>query len=135
MSQTPARFLLPASVRTSWPPSAKRSLKIGVFGPFLVGTEVAQPTGAHQVDHQNELAVIGREEQSLRPPPGAGEARAVERRERRVERLQRRDVGRSGLLDRASRHLGVEELPPGLDFGQLGHERSVTVRAPGAVRR
>ena len=33
-SQTPARFFLPASVRTSSPPSSKRSRNIGVFGPF-----------------------------------------------------------------------------------------------------
>ena len=33
--QTPARFFLPASVRTSSPPSAKRSWNIGRAGPFF----------------------------------------------------------------------------------------------------
>src|SRR5262249_17081264 len=36
-SQTPARRLAPASVRTSSPPSAKRSRNIGVLGPFAPG--------------------------------------------------------------------------------------------------
>ena len=37
-SQTPARFFLPASVRTSSPPPVKRSRNIGVFGPFAPGS-------------------------------------------------------------------------------------------------
>ena len=94
-SQTPARRFAPASVSTSSPPSSKRSRNIGVFGPFSPGVEVAQPAGAHQVHHQHELAVVGREEEPLRPPPRALEAFALERRERRVERLQRRDVRRA----------------------------------------
>ena len=36
-SHTPARFFLPPSVRTSSPPSAKRSENIGFAGPFLPG--------------------------------------------------------------------------------------------------
>ena len=70
-SQTPARRLAPASVSTSSPPSSKRSRNIGVFGPFAPGREVLQPAGAHQVHHQHELAVVGREEEPLRPPARA----------------------------------------------------------------
>ena len=94
--------------------------------------EVADPAGAHQVHHQRQLAVVGREEQPLRPPPGAREALALERRERRVERLQRGDVSRAGLLDRASAHVGVEGPPPGLDFGQLRHGLSLTAASTGS---
>ena len=36
-SHTPARFFLPASVRTSSPPSAKARRNIGVFGVFAPG--------------------------------------------------------------------------------------------------
>ncbi len=35
-------------------------------------------------------------------------------------------VRQAGFLDRASLDVGVEELPPRLDFGQLGHVWSLT---------
>ena len=47
----------------------------------------------------------------------AGELRALEGGERRVERLQRRDVRRPRLLDRAPRHLRIEAASPRFDFG------------------
>ena len=82
------------------------------------GREVAQPPGAHQVDAQDELAVLGGEEQVL---ARAG-ARPRSRRpssvaQRRVERLHGRDVRRPGLRDRATRDERVELAHPRLDFG------------------
>ena len=101
-SQTPARFRLPASVSTSSPPSSKRRRKTGVFGPCSPGREIADPPGAHQVNHQRQLAVLGRKEQSLCPSVGARDPLAGERRERRIERLQRCDMRGAGLRDRAA---------------------------------
>ena len=50
---------------------------------------------------------------------------ALERRERRVERLQRRDVRRPGLHDRERAHRLVELATPGLHLRKLGHLTSV----------
>jgi hypothetical protein len=68
--------------------------------PLFTGGEVAKPPRGHQVNEQHELAVLGRKEQPLASPLGARESPAVERRKRRVEGLQSRDVRRPGLLDR-----------------------------------
>ena len=38
--------------------------------PVLAGAQVAQAARAHQVHHEHELAVVGREEQALRAPLG-----------------------------------------------------------------
>ena len=124
-SQTPARFFEPASVRTSCAPPSNSSRKAGAFGPFSPGAQVAEPARGHQVDEQHELAVLGREQEPLRPPPRAREPPALERRERRVERLQRRDVRRPGLHDRERAHRLVELATPGLHLRELGHLTSV----------
>ena len=94
-SHTPARFFEPASVSCSSPPSAKRSRNIGVFAPFAAGGDVLEPPGAHQMHHQDELAVGGRQQEPLGAPLDAAEALPVERGDRRVERLQRGDVRRA----------------------------------------
>src|SRR5205807_4208453 len=60
----------------------------------LAEAQEAEPPGGHQVDEQDELAVVGREEEALGPPARACEAATLERRERRVVGLQRRDVRR-----------------------------------------
>ena len=54
----------------------------------------------------------------LRLPTGlfAGERAPLERGQRRVEGLERRDVGGAGTLDRERRDRRVEGAPPGLDF-------------------
>ena len=88
---------------------------------LLAGAQRPETPGGHQVHHQHELAVVGREVQPLRAPPRACEALAVERGERRVERLQRRDVRRPGLRDRARAHGLVELSAPLLDLWQLRH--------------
>ena len=46
--------------------------------------QVAEPARAHQVDMEDELPVVGREEDVLRPPLGSREPAPFERRERRV---------------------------------------------------
>ena len=74
--------------------------------------------------HQHELAVLGREQEPLGAPFDACEALPDERGERRIERLQRGDMGRAGLLNGASLDVLVELAAPGLDLGQLGHLRS-----------
>ena len=81
--------------------------------------DVLEPARAHQVHHHDELAVVGRQQEALRAALDAAEALAVERRERRVEGLERRDVRRTGFLDRRSLDEWVELAPPGFDLGQL----------------
>jgi hypothetical protein len=101
----------------------------GRLGPFRPGLEEANPTGAHQVDVQDELAVVRGEEEVLATPPSAREVPTVERRERRVERLQRRDVGRPGLGDRRAAHRLVERQPSRLHLGKLGNDSSSWTRS------
>ena len=51
----------------------------GRLRPLRARREVAQPPGAHQVDAQHELAVVGREEEPLAAPPAPAKRRALER--------------------------------------------------------
>ena len=120
-SQTPARFFLAFSVRTSFEPPWNSSSERRRLRPFLAGLEELESPGCHQVDVQHELAVVGGEEQALAAPLDAAQATALERVERRVERLQRRDVRRSRLLDREGRHGVVQLAPPRLHLRELGH--------------
>ena len=92
---------------------------------LLAGLQELEPARGHQVDEQHELAVVGGEEQPLAAPLGAAEAPALERVERRVERLQRRDVRRPGLRDREGRDGVVELAPPRLHLRELGHVLTV----------
>jgi hypothetical protein len=78
------------------------------------------------VHHQHELAVTGGEQEAFRAPLDVQRA-AVERRQRRIDRLQRRDVGRPGALDRRSGDERIELAAPRLDFGQLGQRRLLAV--------
>jgi len=77
---------------------------------------VAEATGAHQVDAEDERTVSGREEEILPTTPCAREAPADEGGEWGVERLQRGNVGRSGAADGRTRDEGVELPHPSLDF-------------------
>jgi hypothetical protein len=97
--------------------------------PLRPGLEEADATGAHQVDVQDELAVVRGEEEVLATPPSSREAPTVERRERRVERLQRGDVGRPGLGDRRAAHRLVERQPSRLHLGKLGNDSSSWTRS------
>ncbi len=124
-SQTPARFFLAFSVSISCAPSANSSRNAGDLGAASAGRDDAQPTGRHQVDEEDELAVVGGEEKPLAAPLGPTEATALERVERRVERLQRGDVRGAGLGDREGRHRVVELPPPRLHLRKLGHEVTV----------
>jgi hypothetical protein len=72
------------------------------------------------VKRSRNIAVVGREQEPFRPPLDAPEALAVEGPKRRVDRLQRRDVGRAGLLDGMLLDERVEPATPRLDLGQLG---------------
>jgi hypothetical protein len=81
------------------------------------------------VDVEDELAVVGREEEVLATTPSACETPTVERRERRVERLQRGDVGRTGLGDRGAADRLVERQPSRLDLGKLGNDSSSWTRS------
>ena len=119
-SQTPARFFEPASVRISSPPSSKRSRNAGVLGP-------SRRRGGTAAARRSSGARAGRARRprsgTAAASPGARprEAPALERRQRRVERLQRRDVRRAGFLDRERRDGLVELAPPRLHLGQLRH--------------
>ena len=84
---------------------------------LVAGCKMADAAGAHQVDPQLQLAVVGREEQPLPPPMGALEPPPFELPQRRVERLQRRDVRRPCLQDRGGRHERVELAQPRLHLG------------------
>jgi hypothetical protein len=75
------------------------------------------------VHHHDELVVVRREQEPLRPPFDALEALAVERGDRRIERLQRGDVRRPGSLDRELLHEGVKLAAPRFDLGQLGQRK------------
>jgi hypothetical protein len=74
------------------------------------------------VDHQHELTVRRREQEALCASLDAKRA-SVERGQRGVDRLERRDVGGTGVLDRRRRDERVELTAPRLDFGQLGQRR------------
>src|SRR5207302_6560081 len=56
---------------------------------LLAGLQELQPAGGHQVDDEDELAVLGREEQALAAALRATEATSLQCGERRVEGLQR----------------------------------------------
>ena len=84
---------------------------------FRSRREVANPPRAHQVDPQLELAVVGREEEPFAAAAGALEAPTLERAQRRVEGLQRGDVGGAGLEHRRRRDERVELPHPGFHFG------------------
>jgi hypothetical protein len=68
------------------------------------------------VHHQDELAVVGREQEAFRPALDMKRC-ALERRQRRIDRLQRRDVCRPRMLDRRRDDERVELTAPRLDFG------------------
>jgi hypothetical protein len=75
------------------------------------------------VDQEDELVVVGREQEALRAALDAAEALAFERLQRRVERLQRGDVRGTCLLDRRPLHVRVELAAPRLDLGELRQRR------------
>ena len=75
------------------------------------------------MDEQDELAVGGREEEALAAALHAAELPALEGLQRRVERLQRRDVRRAGLRDREGRDRVIELASPRLHLRELRHRR------------
>ena len=70
---------------------------------------------------QDELAVVGRQEEPLAAPLRTREPPPVERRERRVECLQRRDVRRACLLDGKHADGLVERPSLRLYLGEFRH--------------
>src|SRR5581483_4228314 len=101
--------------------------------PLGPGSEVAQPPSAHQVHPQDELAVLGGEDEVLAAPLRAGEPPPLERGQRRVDRPQGRDVRRPGTRDRRPRDERVELARPRLHLRQLRHGRSVGAGLPSPV--
>jgi len=87
---------------------------------LLVRVQVAQAPRAHQVHHQHELAVVGREEEALRASARTFESLTLEHGQRRVEGLERGDVRRAGLRDRVALDVRLELASPGLDLGEFG---------------
>jgi hypothetical protein len=96
----------------------------GRLGSLLACEEVPEPPRGHQVHQQDELAVLGRKQHPLCAALGARESPPLERSQRRIERLQRRDVRGAGLRDREGRDRRVEFAPPRLHFRQFGHLES-----------
>jgi hypothetical protein len=78
---------------------------------------------------EDEVIVFRRKEQMLATPLSAGEAPALERRQRRVESLQSGDVRRPGSLDACTSHRLVERAPCRLDLGKLGNDASSWMRS------
>ena len=111
--QPDSRPLLRSGLRQDEPRATfEDELERGRLRPLLARPEVPQPAGGHQVHEQDELPVVGREEQALGPPPGALEAAPFERREGRIEGLQRGDVRGARPHDRERRDGRVELAPP-----------------------
>jgi hypothetical protein len=97
--------------------------------PLRAGLEETDAAGAHQMDVEDELTVVGGEEEVLAAAARAREAPALERRERRVERLQRRHVRRPCLGDRRARERLVEHPPCRLYLRKLGNSSSSWTRS------
>src|SRR3954453_9799342 len=99
--QPDARALLRARLREDEPGSTlEHELERRRLRPLVAELQQLEPPGGHEVDEQHEVVLLGREEQTLRAALGAGELPTLKRRQGRVERLQRRDVGGAGLDDR-----------------------------------
>src|SRR4051794_35751562 len=81
---------------------------------LVPGLQELQAARGHEVDHEDQLAVVGREEKPLTAPLRSAEAPALELFEWRVERLQRRDVRRPRLRDREGGDGIIELAPPRL---------------------
>src|SRR5256714_12341115 len=64
----------------------------GRLRALLAGGQVSKPPGGHQVHEQDKLAVLGGKQEALAAPVGPCEAPPIERRERRLETPQPRDV-------------------------------------------
>ncbi len=97
-------------------------------------TQEAKPPRAHEVDMQDELAVLGRQEDVLRAPLGTGEAAAFERGERRVVGLEGGDVRRARLGDREGAHRLVERAAERFDLRELRHLRPPGTRTRSDLR-
>ena len=69
------------------------------------------------MDTEDEVGVGDGEEKVLSAASRAIEATAVELGQRRVERLQGRDVGRPRVFDRSARDERVELAHPGFHLG------------------
>jgi hypothetical protein len=78
---------------------------------------------------EDEVALVGGEEQVLAAPARAGEPPPLERRERGVVGLQRRDVRGAGPLDREGGDGVLERSPVRLDLGKLGNSSSSWTRS------
>ena len=100
--------------------------RLRALGAWL---EVAHASGAHQVDVEDELAVVGGEEEVLPAPPRSFEATAFQGGERRVERLQRCDVCRARLFDRVGADQAVERPAERFDLGKLRHRYRLCARS------
>src|SRR4051794_18572908 len=96
--------------------------------------EELQPPGRHEVEEHREIARDVHDE-VLAAPPDARDRRALERVQRRVERLQRVDARRERGLDRRAAQGGVEAARRDLDLGQLGHTSESTSAAAARSRR
>jgi hypothetical protein len=77
-----------------------------------------QPAGGHQVHQQREI-VADVDDHMLADPPHAGDPLAVERRQRRIERLQRVDARRERRLDAGAAQRVVKPTRGDLDLGKL----------------
>ena len=95
--------------------------------------ELQAPRG-HQVHEQGEVAGDV-DDDVLAAAPDARRRRAVDRVQRRVERLQRVDARRERGLDRRAAQRRVEAARSDLDLGQLGHMIRSSDRADEASAR
>src|SRR5215211_1074466 len=129
----PGPFLRPALGHHESPAALEFHLERRRLRPLLARREVLDPPRAHHVEQQDELPVVGREEQPLPAPHRAREPPSLEHAQGRVEGLQRRDVRRPCANDRERRNWVVERPPERLNLWKFGHVTSCAMDPPISV--
>ena len=110
-------FLLPRLRQQELVASCEPEPEHGRLRPLRSRCEVAESTRAHEVDAEHELPVLRGKEEVLAAAARALKTASLERRERRVERLQGGDVCGTGFLDRRARDQRSELAHPRLHLG------------------
>jgi hypothetical protein len=69
------------------------------------------------MDDEDEISILSRKEEALPAALDTFKPPTLQRPERRVECLERRDVRRPGLRDREGAHRIVQRAPEGFHLG------------------
>jgi len=134
----PRRLLCPELAQSQlaswvvWIGYAHEQARRAVARPGALVEELHAP-GAHEVHEQREVAGHV-DDEVLADPPNARDRPAFERRQRRVERLERVDSGSERGLDLGAAQRRVEATRGDLDLGEFGHGLKATRAWPRASR-